>query len=472
MKKIFPNSICWIDGRESAEVDETVNVSKSLHLRTVLCILSVAVDFCVRNESPVVYVDACSCGEAGKLIVAVFMDMDHHIQPIGCYFVGEETDVNYSIFFSQLLEAGLNTKDQIAIMSDGAPAIVAAFNKSFDDLIKAGRAIHLRCCEHEKRNIVDYMHRVLKYDPKSTTDSEKVIRIKQLFYYVRNAKNEEIRAVYMAQIYGIDSKVGDYICKLGGSNYVSRLPFPVFSQHSNNPCESMMARLKLKENEGRAVRYSNIFNVFQRFVLVAVEFMDSRFNKLDLHLVVEGEVEYPDAVYCSFIVKTLVRLGCIYEVFRDKYAVNENTVYDDGWNETFVVDLEKRECTCLSFQQNKYPCIHAIAVLHTREQFSSVFSYVDDCYKRRAVSQTCMSVPKETRNALEFDCDRDYNAVQDISGYEEDNIQWQPWPQVNVSKRILSKGEKADIEFFTTYCKRSKGYHGRQYFQTAEMNRK
>ena len=472
MKTAFPGSICWIDGRESAEVDETAVMSKSLHLRTVLCILSIAVDCCVRNESPVVYVDACSCGKAGKLIVAVFMDMYHHVQPIGSYFVGEETDVNYSIFFSELLNAGLSRKDHIAIMSDGAPSISAAFNKTFAGLITEGRAIHLRCCEHEKRNIVDYMQRVLKYDPKKLEDSEKVMRVKQLFYYIRNARNEEMRTVYMAHICEIDPMVGDYIYNLGGSNYVSRLPFPVFSQHSNNPCESMMGRLKLKENEGRAVRYSNVFNVFQRFVLVAVKFMDNRFNNLKLHPVVEGEVEYPDPVYCSFIVRTLIRLGCIYEVFRDKYVVKENTVYDDGWDETFTVDLEKRECTCLSFQQNKYPCIHVIAVLHKREQFSSVFSYVDDCYKRRDVSQTCQRISEETWNALEFDYDRDYNAVEDISGYEEDNIQWQPWSQVNIRKRIHSKGEDAYEQFFNTYCKKATGYQGRQYIQTASMNRK
>ena len=125
-------------------------------------------------------------------------------------------------------------------------------------------------------------------------------------------------------------------------------------------------------------------------------------------------------------------------MFRDQFVVKENTVFDDGWNETFVVDLEKRECTCLSFQQNKFPCIHAIAVLHTREQFGSVFSYVDDCYKRRTVSQTCRKIPEETWNALEFDCDRDYDAVEDISGCEEDDVQWL---QVDTTKRAHFEGE-------------------------------
>lgn len=438
MKTVFPGSICWINDSDHAEADETAIMSKNLPFHTALCILSIAVDECVRNESPVVYVDACSCGEEGRLIIAGFMDMSRHVQPIGCYYVDEETDVTYSVFFSELLRAGLTNKNRIAVVSDGTPSIHAAFEKTFADRIAAGRAIHIRCCDIEKRRMIDYMYRTLKYNPKTHEDTEKVSRVQRLFYHVRNARNEETRAAYLTKISEIDPRVGNYIRNLGGSNYLSRLPFPVFSQLSINPCESMMARLKLKENEGRALRSSNVFDVFQRFVLVAVKSVDSRFNKLELHPVVEGEVEYPDAVYCSFVVKTLVRLGCIYEVFRDQFVVKENTVFDDGWNETFVVDLEKRECTCLSFQQNKFPCIHAIAVLHTREQFGSVFSYVDDCYKRRTVSQTCQKIPEETWNALEFDCDRDYDAVEDISGCEEDDVQWL---QVDTTKRAHSEGE-------------------------------
>lgn len=438
-----------------------------------MCILSTAVEFCVRNESPVVYVDACSCGKAGKLIVAVFMDMDHHIQPIGCYFVGEETDINYSLFFSELLTAGLSRKEHIAIMSDGALGIKAAFDKTFVDLVNAGRAIHIGCSEHEKRNITDYMHRVLKYNPKNKEDSEKVRQIQQLFYCVRNASSDDSRLMYMMMINDIDERVGDYIVSLGDSNYVSHLPFPVFSQQTNNPCESMMSRLKLKENEGRAVRYSDLFNVFQRFVLVALQFMDKRYTSLNLHPVAEGEVEYPDPVYCPFIVSSIIRLGCIYEVFKDKFVVRNNMVLDFSWGEYFTVNLERRECTCLSFQQNKYPCIHAIAILHERKQFSSVFSYVDDCYKRQSISQTCMKVPMETWQLIEYNYDRDYDVSVDIDGYEEESITWTPWGQVNTKTRIHSRGEDSNQQFNETLTRiKASNYYARQYVQTAEMNRK
>ena len=398
--------------------------------------------------------------------------MDHHIQPIGCHFVGEETETNYSIFFSELLNAGLSRKEHIAIMSDGALGIKAAFDTVFVDLANAGRAIHIICSEHEKRNITDYMHRTLNYNPRNQEDSEKVRRIQQLFYCVRNASNEESRAMYMAQIMGIDEKVGDYIISLGDSNYVSHLPFPVFSQQSNNPCESMMSRLKLKEDEGCAVRYSNLFYVFQRFVYVEVKFMDKRYKSLELHPVAEGEVEYPDPVYGSFIVRSIIRLGCIYEVFKDKFVVHDNTVFDFSWNESFTVNLERRECTCLAFQQNKYPCIHAMAILHERKQFDSVFSYVDDCYKRRSISQTCMEVPKEIWQLLEFDYDRDIDVPLDIDDYEEESIAWTPWGHVNTRTRIHSRGEDSGQQFNMTLTGiKASNYHARQYIQTATMNR-
>lgn len=433
MKRAFPGSICWIDRRESPEECDPSLILKDLPFHTAMCILSTAVEFCVRNQSPVVYVDACSCGKAGKLIVAIFTDMGHHIQPIGCYFVNEETDTNYSLFFSELLTAGLNRKERIAVMSDGALGIKTAFDITFADLVSAGRAIHIHCSEHEKRSITDYMHRVLKYNPKNCEDSANICRIQQLFYCVRNASNDTNRMKYMTQISEVDGRVGDYIVSLGDSNYVSRLPFPVFSQHSNNPCASVMGQLKLKENERRC---SNVFDVLQRFVLVAVRIMDSRYNSLDLHPVAEGVVEYPDPVYCSFVVSSIIRLGCIYEVFKDEFVVRDNTVLDYGWNELFTVDLERRECTCLSFQQNKYPCIHAIAILHERKQFSSVFSYVDDCYKRQSISQTCIKVPMETWRLLKFDHDRDVPV--DIDGCEEDVV-WSPWGQANPVRRVQSE---------------------------------
>ena len=51
-----------------------------------------------------------------------------------------------------------------------------------------------------------------------------------------------------------------------------------------------------------------------------------------------------------------------------------------GHNE-YTINLKKRCCSCLYFQQNKAPFIHAIAVLHFNHQYHQVMSYVDEHYK-------------------------------------------------------------------------------------------
>ena len=53
----------------------------------------------------------------------MFMDANHHIQPIACHFCGEETGVNYTLLLTALMEAGLNEREYLVFNSDGSAAI-------------------------------------------------------------------------------------------------------------------------------------------------------------------------------------------------------------------------------------------------------------------------------------------------------------------------------------------------------------
>ena len=64
------------------------------------------VDCFLNNPSPVIYIDASFCSNYGKLLSAMFMDANHHIQPIACHFCGEETGVDYTFTSSPCPDGG------------------------------------------------------------------------------------------------------------------------------------------------------------------------------------------------------------------------------------------------------------------------------------------------------------------------------------------------------------------------------
>ncbi|KAL0367400.1 UNVERIFIED_CONTAM: hypothetical protein Sradi_3630100 [Sesamum radiatum] len=52
----------------------------------------------------------------------------------------------------------------------------------------------------------------------------------------------------------------------------------------------------------------------------------------------------------------------------------------DYYINTFVVDLQKKTCTCGLFQFTAYPCPHACSAIAAKR--SKLENYVDDCYKK------------------------------------------------------------------------------------------
>ena len=79
----------------------------------VLCVIQVMVDCFLKNMIPVIYLDTCFCSNRGKLICAMWMDANHHIQPMACYVCGEETINDYLILLTHLMEKGLKRIEKI-----------------------------------------------------------------------------------------------------------------------------------------------------------------------------------------------------------------------------------------------------------------------------------------------------------------------------------------------------------------------
>ena len=94
-----------------------------------------------------IYIDASFCSNYGKLLSAMFMDANHHIQPIACHFCGEETGVDYILLLTFLMEAGLSKRPYIVFNSDGS----AAINMTITSVMNEYK--HVICSQHIFRHV-------------------------------------------------------------------------------------------------------------------------------------------------------------------------------------------------------------------------------------------------------------------------------------------------------------------------------
>ena len=91
---------------EEEEEEEEVT-SSGVIVSSVFCVIQMMIDAFKENISPILYLDASFCHDSSKLICALFMDANHHIQPIACHVCGEETIPTYLILLTVLMERGL-----------------------------------------------------------------------------------------------------------------------------------------------------------------------------------------------------------------------------------------------------------------------------------------------------------------------------------------------------------------------------
>ena len=88
---------------DEQEKENEENTKMFRNITAITCVIKPLMDCFLNNPSPVIYLDALFCINYGKLLSAMFMDANHHIQPIACHFCGEETGVDYILHFFSLL---------------------------------------------------------------------------------------------------------------------------------------------------------------------------------------------------------------------------------------------------------------------------------------------------------------------------------------------------------------------------------
>ena len=88
---------------DEQEKENEGNTKMFKHITAITCVIKPLMDYFLNNPSPVIYLNASFCSNNGKLLSVMFMDANHHIQPIACRFCGEETGVDYILHFFSLL---------------------------------------------------------------------------------------------------------------------------------------------------------------------------------------------------------------------------------------------------------------------------------------------------------------------------------------------------------------------------------
>ena len=122
-----PRSSQFQEGNENGNGNEVNDHDRITRVATgVLCVIQVTLDCFMENMIPYVYLDACFCSNRGKLICAMWIDANHHIQPTACYVCGEETINDYLILLTHLMEKGLKGREDLIFSSDGSVAIKSA----------------------------------------------------------------------------------------------------------------------------------------------------------------------------------------------------------------------------------------------------------------------------------------------------------------------------------------------------------
>ena len=124
-------------------------------------------------------------------------------------------------------------------------------------------------------------------------------------------------------------------------------------------------------------------------------------------------------------------------------------MYDKSWEEEFEVDFFHRRCGCGQFQENGYPCVHALFVLHQKNMLDDVESYIDEGYYRKNVAKTCLTLPVGWMEKLQGLNGKKKSELVEESQKEEYALYvYDLWKKAStLTHRLYSRGEQDTNKF-------------------------
>ena len=407
-KNCDTNNIVYIDA-----ANITRNGVSMLEFVSLTFVSEAAVKL-MENNNHILYVDASFSSDHGAILLAVFMDSNHMIQPVGFQIAPGETKSSWFLFMEALKSAGINY-DDLVINSDRFDGIVSAVKEFFP------QAEHVYCSVHLERNIQDLWCKT--YD-QLTYDNGNEVRCFNKFMAILNlariSSEEEECNEYLKQMQKLEMEhnrskeapVYDYIIEEGNHLFMHRWKYQHYMLTTNNPAEVCMKELDEPRYGLKSCRETTLFNKYRYLVRWIYERIETRYYENNHPSLVPIIPDFP--IPNQYMEKEILRMAHEYTVNKSSYSVigtgNRNInleklstflVTHKPTKTTYNVDIRNHCCSCHEMHWKKYPCIHYIAVLHGRQNYSSVWSTMDKVYTRKETLKTCRPLTTNEKTLLD-----------------------------------------------------------------------
>ena len=268
----------------------------------------------MENNNHILYVDACFSSDHGALLLAVFMDSNHMIQPIGFQIAPGETKSSWFLFMEALKSAGIDYND-LVINSDRHDGIVDAVKEYFP------HAEHVYCSVHLERNIQDLWCKT--YDQLTYDNGNEVGCFNKFMAKLNLARispTEEECKKYLKLMKKIErdhngskqTPVYDYIKKEGDHLFMHRWKYQHYMLTTNNPAEVCMKELDEPRYGLKSCRETTLFNKYRYLVRWIYERIDIRYYENINPSLVPIIPDFP--IPNKYVEKEIFRMAHEYEV--------------------------------------------------------------------------------------------------------------------------------------------------------------
>ncbi|KAL0294049.1 UNVERIFIED_CONTAM: hypothetical protein Sangu_3226300, partial [Sesamum angustifolium] len=273
-----------------------------------------------RGCRPIIGLDGCFLKTVfgGQMLVAVGRDANDNMWPIALAIVQVENRENWCWFIREMLDdiGGLGT-NRWSFISDRQKGLIEALRELVPD------AEHRYCLRHMYANFQNQIQICTTY----------------FFGKAASTANKQEFHIYMKRIAEIDPKIASDVET--ANEWLSKIP----PQHWCRAFFSVTSKCDILVN-----------NLYQ-----------------------EKGMEKFSGDVCPNVMKKINKQGKLARHCYSRWCgANEFEV--DHFLDKYVVDLDKKTCTCGMFQLNAYPCCHAYAAIADRRDPVEV--YIADCYKK------------------------------------------------------------------------------------------
>ncbi|KAL3652369.1 hypothetical protein CASFOL_002050 [Castilleja foliolosa] len=259
----------------------------------------------------------------GVLFVAVTKDGNEQVFPLAFGLTDKEKDDSW-VWFMQQLRNAFSCRENVVIVSDRHQSIKNAVQQVF-----GSEAVHAICAFHVRQNIKHYKQNVVS-----------------LYHQAAYTYSPEMFIKLMTHLKKLNAKAHDDLIQAGPERWArSQCPVRRYNFMTSNSAESLNRRLSWARKLPVCSLFEAIRHLLQDWFVVRRD------------AAVNNEIEVSSE--CN---KRLVESGELAATMEVERLGGQIFHLKDGTH-NYVVDLDKRTCTCNVFQVDLLPCSHAIKAI-------------------------------------------------------------------------------------------------------------